>query len=104
MLVIEVLLAVAVLVGVAFVVSRDVAGLDDESPDHADLGLPTDRPLTADDVARLRFRSISGFWGGLRGYRYADVDDALDRIEQTMREHEAKQRAAARGPAPSSER
>ncbi|MDQ1697504.1 MAG: hypothetical protein QOJ03_2857 [Frankiaceae bacterium] len=96
--VVEVIVAAAVLVGVAFVVSRDLAGLDDAGTDAKDIGLPADRPMRSDDLPRLRFRAVSGLRGGLRGYRFDDVDAAMSRIEESMRAAEAKadQRAAGR--------
>jgi hypothetical protein len=88
--VLEVIVAAAVLVGVAFVVSRDMAGLDDPGTDAKDLGLPADRPLRSDDLPHLRFRAVSGLRGGLRGYRFDDVDAAMSRIEESLRAAEAK--------------
>jgi DivIVA domain-containing protein len=73
-----VLLGVIILIGVALALTLNDHGLSEEPVDHADLGLP-DRPLTADDIAGLRFRT------GARGYRMEDVDRALDRISQSMR-------------------
>lgn len=58
-------------------------GLRAEPPAHPDLG-PTDRPLTADDVAALRFRLA------FRGYRMSDVDAALDRLTDALREAESR--------------
>jgi len=77
-LIIFVLVGVAVLIGVALVLSFNDEVLPDETVDHGDFGLP-DRPLTSDDIPRLRFRV------GLRGYRMEDVDAALDRVAESMR-------------------
>lgn len=89
MLALEILVGVAVLLGVAFVASRpDVGGLDDEDTDHADIGLPDGRLLRSDDIARLNFRVVSGWRGTLRGYRFADVDAAMAKVEETLRAHE----------------
>ncbi|HEU5034145.1 MAG TPA: hypothetical protein VFT62_05215 [Mycobacteriales bacterium] len=93
----EVIVAVAVLVGVAIVVSTG-GGLDDVDTDTRDVGLPTDRLLRSDDIARLRFRAISGFWGGLRGYRFDDVDRTMAKVEASLRAHEERY-AALVGPA-----
>jgi DivIVA domain-containing protein len=76
-LIATVLVGIVLLVGFALVLAFHDDGLPDETVDHGDLGLP-DRPLTAADVAGLRFRV------GLRGYRMEDVDAALDRIAQSM--------------------
>lgn len=73
-----VLVGLGVLLGVGVLLSRADGGLHDEPMDHADLGMP-DRPLTADDIAGLRFRT------GLRGYRMEDVDAALERITTSLR-------------------
>ena len=66
------------MLGVALLLSFRDDGLRDEQVDHGDLGLP-DRPLTADDIASLRFRT------GVRGYRMEDVDAALERITEALR-------------------
>ena len=95
MLALEVLLGFAVLVGVAFVASRDVAGLDDPETDHADIGLPTDRLLRSDDVDRLRFRVVAGWRGNVRGYRFDDVDAAMAKVEEALRAHEQGRAAPA---------
>jgi DivIVA domain-containing protein len=73
-----VLLGIVILVGVALLLAVMGGGMEDESADHVDLGLP-DRPLTPDDIGQLRFRT------GLRGYRMEDVDAALEQIAATMR-------------------
>jgi DivIVA domain-containing protein len=78
-LILLVLLGVAILVVVALVLAFYEDGLQDEPPDYGDLGLP-DRLLDAEDIPRLRFRI------GLRGYRMEDVDAALDRVAQSMRD------------------
>jgi DivIVA domain-containing protein len=82
-LILLVLLGVAILVAVALVLAFNEDGLQDEPPDYGDLGLP-DRLLDADDIPRLRFRI------GLRGYRMEDVDAALDRVAQSMRDTEPR--------------
>jgi hypothetical protein len=86
-LVVEILIGVAVLVGVALIASRDVAGLDDPEHDVADIGLPDDRLLRSDDIDRLRFRVVGGI-RGLRGYRFADVDETMARVKETLQAHE----------------
>jgi DivIVA domain-containing protein len=86
MLAVELLVGVAVLLVLAFVLSRDVEVLDDEPEDAADRGLPTDRLLRSDDIPRLRLRV------GLRGYRMSDVDAALDAAQAALAA--AEQRAA----------
>ena len=78
MLALEVLGGIVVLLALAFVLGRDVPLLDDEPEDVRDNGLPTDRPLRSDDIARLRLRV------GIRGYRMADVDAVLDAVHRTL--------------------
>ena len=99
MLAIEVIVAAAVLVGVALIAARpDIEGIDDPEPDHADIGLPSDRLLRSDDIPRLRFRVVSGWRRGLRGYRFADVDATLAKVEEALRAAEAPRGAAPRQP------
>jgi DivIVA domain-containing protein len=89
LLAVEILVAVAVLVGVAFIASRpDIGGLDDEDTDHGDIGLPHGRSLRSDDIRHLRFRVVSGWRGTVRGYRFADVDAVMGKVEETLRSHE----------------
>ena len=78
MLALEVLGGIVVLLGLAFVLGRDVPLLDDEPEDARDTGLPTDRLLRSDDIARLRLRV------GVRGYRMADVDAVLEAVHRTL--------------------
>ncbi|HWB66363.1 MAG TPA: DivIVA domain-containing protein [Mycobacteriales bacterium] len=76
---IVVVIGAILVAGLALWLVYNGGGLEPESVDHADLGLPDDGPLDADDVPRLRFRI------GWRGYRMEDVDAALDRIAESMR-------------------
>ena len=86
MLAVEIVVAVAVLISVAFIASRpEIGGIDDEDTDHADIGLPQGRLLRSDDIANFRFRAIGGWRGGVRGYRFADVDAAMTKVEETLR-------------------
>lgn len=78
MLALEVIGGIVVLLGIAFVLARNVPVLDDEPEDVADNGLPVGRPLRSDDIPRLRFRI------GLRGYRMSDVDAALEAVRRTL--------------------
>src|SRR4051794_34754815 len=80
-LVLEVVVALLVLVGVAIVVSRDVPGLDDAGVDRRDLGLPDDRLLHSEDIDQLQFGIVTGPRGG-RGYRFGDVDATLAAVQQ----------------------
>jgi len=90
-LAIEIIVAVAVLVAVAFIASRpDLGGLDEPDTDHADIGLPNGRLLRSKDIARLRFRAVSGWRGTIRGYRFGDVDAAMSKVEEALRAHEER--------------
>jgi DivIVA domain-containing protein len=79
-LVIEVLVVAGLLFAIAAVAAGFGDRLVDAERDAPDIGLPDDRPPTASDVEQLRFRRA------LRGYRMADVDLALDRLADTLRE------------------
>lgn len=75
-----------VLTGVAVVLGGGIAfaivvlatgkdpGLVSPNPDTVSTSLPPDRPLSESDVYRTRFDT------GLRGYRTAQVDEALARV------------------------
>jgi DivIVA domain-containing protein len=67
------LVAGAVVFGVAVLITGSDPGLEPAEPDGAAVPLPTHRPLTEPDLARVRFDRA------LRGYRMAQVDQALRR-------------------------
>jgi DivIVA domain-containing protein len=92
-LALEVIVAVAVLAGVAVVASTRWPVFDDEPEDVRDLGLPRDRPLRSGDVPGLRFRI------GLRGYRMSDVDQVLDRLRGALEDAEARSERPPNPPA-----
>lgn len=95
MLVVEILVAVAVLVAVAFIASRpDIGGLDDVDTDHPDIGLPDGRLLRSNDIAQLRFRAVNGWRGTVRGYRFGDVDATMHKVEEALRAHEERAQRA----------
>jgi DivIVA domain-containing protein len=73
-LLLEILAVLAVVFGVAVVLTGRGEVLSEEHPDRADIGLPRDRSMRAEDVVGLRFALA------LRGYRMSEVDDALDRL------------------------
>ena len=77
MLLLEVLVLLAVIVGVMAVASGRGAGLAPAPADEADLQLPDD-DLVAADVDGLRI-SV-----GLRGYRMDQVDVVLDRLRDEL--------------------
>jgi DivIVA domain-containing protein len=65
---------VAVMGGVAVVASGRGGGLVETFDDRPDARVPADRPLTGEDVRRVRFSTA------FRGYRMSEVDALLDRI------------------------
>lgn len=74
LLVLVVALTVAAVVfGVAVLITGREAGLMPVEPDGRAVPLPGNRPLAETDVARVRFDIV------LRGYRMAQVDQALRR-------------------------
>src|SRR5206468_9271491 len=81
----EVFIGLAVLTGLALVLSTRAATFDDEPDDAPDTGVPDHRLLRSDDIPRLRFRI------GWRGYRMGDVDAALEAARLAL---EASERGA----------
>jgi DivIVA domain-containing protein len=69
-----VLAVLAVVFGVAVVLTGRANVLSDEGHDRAETGIPRNRPMTPQDVIGLRFALA------FRGYRMEEVDDALDRL------------------------
>jgi len=69
-----VLAVLAVVFGVAVVLTGRTDVMSEEHQDLADTGIPRDRPMNAQDVAGLRFALA------FRGYRMDEVDEALDRL------------------------
>jgi DivIVA domain-containing protein len=67
------LVVAAIVFGVTVMVSGGDPGLAPVEPDGKALPLPSDRPLAEDDVFRTRFDMV------FRGYRMAQVDQALQR-------------------------
>lgn len=70
----QVLAVLAVVFGVAVVLTGRAEGMSEEGQDLADTGIPRDRAMTPQDVVGLRFALA------FRGYRMSEVDDALDRL------------------------
>ncbi|MEU6810266.1 DivIVA domain-containing protein [Streptomyces sp. NPDC046831] len=83
-------LVVALAVVVAAVTLAVVGGgegtgpLPEAAPERLHDPLPPDRPLDREDVERLRFPLA------VRGYRMADVDDALGRLGAELAERDAR--------------
>jgi DivIVA domain-containing protein len=78
-----VLLALAVIAGIALVAAGRGDALLTARPDRPPLKLPT-RPLTGADLAELRFAV------GLRGYRMDEVDSVLDRLADELAARDAQ--------------
>lgn len=77
------LAVVAVLFGATVLATRDKPLLSDAPPDSADLALPAG-PLGADDVVAARFSMT------VRGYRMSEVDSALERLAEALRERDER--------------
>jgi DivIVA domain-containing protein len=75
---------VAVVAAVALAVLGDGGTLRDAEPDRLDDALPVDRPVGRADIDELRFPLAA------RGYRMADVDDALDRLGAELAERDSR--------------
>ncbi|AWW42460.1 MULTISPECIES: DivIVA domain-containing protein [Streptomyces] len=82
-------LVVALAVVVAAVTLAVVGGgdhgpLPEAAPERLHDPLPEDRPLHPEDIDDLRFPLAA------RGYRMADVDDALNRVAAELAERDAR--------------
>ncbi|WP_437064867.1 DivIVA domain-containing protein [Streptomyces sp. enrichment culture] len=78
------LAVVVAAVTLAVVGGGEQAPLPDAAPERLYDSLPTDRPVTRADVDDLRFPLAA------RGYRMADVDDALTRLAAELAERDAR--------------
>ena len=92
--VLAVLGVLAVLFVAALVATRDGEILVDAPRDRADLDLPADGPVGADDLERVRFGMA------LRGYRMDEVDALLDRLAAELRDRDARLAQLQAAPAP----
>ena len=80
-------LALAVVVGavtLAVVGGGESGPLPEAAPERLDDPLPLDRPIGRADVESVRFPLAA------RGYRMADVDDALSRLAAELAERDAR--------------
>jgi DivIVA domain-containing protein len=82
------ILIVLALGGIAVVASGRGAPMSPAYDDAPDSLVPSDGPVTADDLRRIRFPLA------FRGYRMAEVDALLERLAEE-REEEARRSAAA---------
>ncbi|WP_077800289.1 DivIVA domain-containing protein [Streptomyces sp. JHA26] len=78
------LAVVVAAVTLAVVSGGDSGPLPEAEPERLRDFLPPDRPVARADVERLRFPLV------LRGYRMADVDDALGRLGAELSERDAR--------------
>ncbi len=84
MLVLEIVLAVLVVFGVAAVAMGYGGSITHFSPDWPGRALPEDRAVRDDDVKQVRF-SLA-----LRGYRMREVDAALERLATEIAKRDAR--------------
>jgi DivIVA domain-containing protein len=78
------LAVVVAAVTLAVVGGGESAALPEAPPERLDDPLPADRPVGRGDVEALRFPLV------LRGYRMAEVDDALGRLGAEIAERDAR--------------
>jgi DivIVA domain-containing protein len=88
----EILLAAAVLLGVALAAAGRVDGMSRAVPD-APPGLPPG-PVTADGLRTVRLPVV------LRGYRMADVDELLERAASQLEDARASKTTQSRTESP----
>lgn len=69
-----VIVLVAIIGAVAVVAAGRGDSMADVYDDRPDAGIPTGRPITADDLRNLRLNT------GVRGYRMDEVDALVDRL------------------------
>ena len=85
---------VAVLAAVAVVATGRGGELSPTYDDRRDVRVQADGPLTAEDLAGVRFTTA------LRGYRASEVDALLDRLIAEMRERSQVRGAPVRPAGP----
>lgn len=83
-LVLEIVVAAAVVFVVAAVAMGYGGSITHFAPDWPGRRLPEDRTLRPDDVTHLRF-SLA-----FRGYRMSEVDEALDRLSAEIAQRDAR--------------
>jgi len=91
-----VLTGIAILGVVAFVASGSGDGLEPPRPDRPGPWLPSERPVSGQDLRQVRFGVA------FRGYRMAEVDRLLDRLaeEISLRDELIDELEAQRGNVP----
>lgn len=88
------ILIVLTLGGVALVAAGRGEPLAEVHDDRPDVVLPTDGPVSADTLRRVRFPLA------FRGYRMAEVDALLDRVAAELEERDATADAPVAGDDP----
>ena len=83
-------LIVLVLGGVAVVAAGRGASMGPAYDDRADVSLPGDRPVTADDLRAVRFNTT------VRGYRASEVDALIERLAAQLDDDRDSRPARAR--------
>jgi DivIVA domain-containing protein len=73
-----------ILIGIAVAVANADAGMPDAPRDLPDTGIPAGRQMTPDDVEALRFSMAP------RGYRMAEVDEAMARLRDELAARDAE--------------
>lgn len=76
-------LIVAAIGGVAVVAGGAGDPLSPSYDDRPDVAVPTDRPLSGEDLRAVRFTSV------VRGYRASEVDALLDRLARELDEEKS---------------
>jgi DivIVA domain-containing protein len=87
-------LIVLVMGAVAVVASGRGASLGPSYDDRADVRLPVDRPVTGNDLRRLRFNTA------LRGYRASEVDALIDLLAAQLDQQDGGQMDGPGGSVP----
>lgn len=73
-----------VLIGVAVAVANADVGMPEAPRDLPDTGLPADRSMRPEDVDAVRFSMAP------RGYRMAEVDEAMSRLRDELAARDAE--------------
>lgn len=83
------ILLVLALGGIGMVAAGRGTPMSRAYDDRADVLIPVGRPLTGDDVRRVRFGVV------VRGYRMGEVDALLERLASQLEAAEERARRAA---------
>lgn len=75
-------LVLVAILGVIGIVAAGRFGMGEVYDDRPDVRVPADAPLSADDLAAVRFTTA------VRGYRMSEVDALLERLIRESRDRE----------------